>query len=79
MAAKWLEPEAVSAKQHRQQLEHRWKKSGYDQDRVAYRASCRRANLQINSSRNKHRYQLIADTEAGRDIQRAPLHRQPGR
>jgi len=35
-AAKWLDPEAVSAKQHRRQLERRWKKSGCEQDRVAY-------------------------------------------
>jgi len=55
LAAKWLEPEAVSAKQHRRQLERRWKKSGSDQDRVAYRASCRRAHLLINLSRNKRR------------------------
>ena len=68
MAAKWLEPEAVSAKQHRRQLERRWKKSGCEQDRVAYRASCRRANLLINSSRNKRRYQRI--TDAGRDSRR---------
>jgi Reverse transcriptase (RNA-dependent DNA polymerase) len=67
-AAKWLDPEAVSAKQHRRQLERRWKKSGCEQDRVAYRASCRRANLLINSSRNKHRYQRIKD--AGRDSRR---------
>jgi len=54
MAAKWLEPEAVSVQQHWRQFERRYKKSGSEQDRVAYRASCRRANLLINSSRNKH-------------------------
>jgi len=43
MAAKWLELEAMSAKQHRRQFERRWKKSG--QDRVACRASCQRAEL----------------------------------
>ena len=42
-------------------MERRWKKYGSEFDRVAYRATCRRANLLINQSRNRHRYQHVVD------------------
>lgn len=66
--AKWLDREAVEAKQCRRRLERRWKRSGGELDRVAYRAACRRANKLINQSRNRHRYQRVA--EAGRSSRR---------
>ena len=66
--ARWLDPEAVAAKRRRRGLERRWKRSGDEQDRVAYRASCSSANKLINESRNRHRYDRIieAGTDAGR-------------
>jgi len=66
--AKWLEPEAVAAKQLRRRLERRWKKSGHESDRAAYRAVCQHANTLINSSRNRHRYQRVV--EAGNNSRR---------
>jgi len=59
--ARWLEPQAVEAKKLRRRLERRWKKYGSEFDRVAYRATCRRANTLINRSRNRHRYQHVVD------------------
>ena len=59
--ARWLEPQAVEAKKLRRRLERRWKKYGSEFDRIAYRATCRRANLLINQSRNRHRYQHVVD------------------
>jgi hypothetical protein len=66
--ARWLEPEAIEAKQLRRRLERRWKKYGLECDRVAYRAACYKANLLINGSRNRHRYNRIV--EAGNDSRR---------
>ena len=60
-AAKWLEPDAVAAKQLRRRLERRWKKSGNDDVRVAYRTACRRGNTLINASRNKFQCQRVVD------------------
>jgi len=66
---KWLDPEAVEAKQLRRRLERRWKKYGEECNcRVAYRAACCRANVLIYSSMNRHRYQRIA--EAPKDSRR---------
>jgi hypothetical protein len=59
--ARWLEPEAVAAKQLRRRLERRWKKFGLESDRVAYRAACHHANVLINKSRSRHQYQHIVD------------------
>ena len=64
-AARWLSPEAVATKRQRRRLERRWKKTGWEADRVKYRTACREANSLINASRNKQRYQHI--TEAGQD------------
>jgi hypothetical protein len=66
--AKWLEPDAIAARQNCLQLERRWKKSCCEKDRVAYREACRKTDKLINASRNLHRYQCIA--EAGRDTRR---------
>ena len=59
--ARWLDPEAVTAKQHRRRLERRWKKTGSEPDHVAYRDACRYTNKLINASRNRHRCQRIID------------------
>ena len=48
---KWLSPEAIAAKRKRRRLERRWKRSGLEPDRTAYRQSCRTANRLINESR----------------------------
>ena len=61
--ARWLDPEAITAKQHRRRLERRWKKTGSEPDRVAYRDACRHTNKLINASRNRHRCQRIIDAE----------------
>jgi len=66
--ARWLDPEAVEAKQLRRRLERRWKKYGEECNRAAYRATCRQANELINSSRNRHRYPRIVEAK---DSQRA--------
>ena len=50
--ARWLDPEAITAKQHRRRLERRWKKTGSDPDRATYRDACRHTNKLINASRN---------------------------
>jgi hypothetical protein len=55
----------MEEKRRRRQLERRWKRSGSEEDRVAYRVSCGRANKLINESRNRHRYDRIM--EAGAD------------
>jgi len=59
--ARWLDPEATTAKQHRRQLERHWKKTGSEPNRVAYRDACRHTNKLINASRNRHRCQRIID------------------
>jgi Reverse transcriptase (RNA-dependent DNA polymerase)/Endonuclease-reverse transcriptase len=66
--ARWLSADAVAAKRMRRRLERRWKRSGYDHDRIEYRAACRRANSLINASRNQHRYERVI--AAGRDPRR---------
>jgi len=59
--ARWLDPEAIAAKQLRRRLERRWKKFGLESDRVAYRAACHHANVLINKSRSRHQYKHIVD------------------
>ena len=49
--SRWLSPEAVVAKKERRKMERRWKKTGLDSVRVAYRAACRVANRLITDSR----------------------------
>jgi len=61
-SARWLSEEAISAKRLRRRLERRWKSTGADVDRVAYRKACCNANTLINTSRNQHRYQRIMES-----------------
>ena len=49
---RWLSDAAVTAKQTRRQLERRWKRSGFEADRIEYRSACRAANAAINASRS---------------------------
>ena len=57
--ARWLSPEAVTAKRRRRKLERRWKATGEESDRGAYRAACHTANSLINQSRNQFRCRRI--------------------
>jgi len=50
--SRWLSDAAVDAKRTRRQLERRWKRTGAESDRVAYRNACRAANDAINASRS---------------------------
>ena len=80
-AAKWLEPEAVSAKQNRRRLERRWKRSGCEQDRVAYRVSCRRANdqgVKEQTSLSTHHRGWPGHSPCMVCSQRPAAHRPPG-
>jgi hypothetical protein len=49
--SRWLSAEAVEAKQTRRRLERKWKSTGLETVRIAYRAACRTANRLINESR----------------------------
>ena len=49
---RWLSDTVVTAKQTRRQLERRWKRSGFEADRIEYRSACRAANAAINASRS---------------------------
>jgi len=48
---RWLSAAAVAAKRTRRQSERRWKTTMKEADRVAYRAACRAASIEINASR----------------------------
>lgn len=48
----WLSDEAVKAKQERRRLERRWKSTGYEAVRIAYRRACKVANKLICESRS---------------------------
>ena len=48
---RFLNHEAVVAKQERRRLERHWKKTGKECVRLAYRQSCRSANERINKAR----------------------------
>jgi len=50
---KWLSPETVAAKCVRRRLERKWRSTGSQQDRQAYRHACRMANKLIQSSRQQ--------------------------
>ena len=64
-SSRWLSDAAVAAKQTRRRLERRWKRSGAESDRVAYRAACRAANVRINAARSAYYKQQL--TEAAGD------------
>jgi hypothetical protein len=49
--SRWLSTEAVQAKQTRRRLERKWKSTGLETVRIAYRAACRAANKLITESR----------------------------
>ena len=57
--SRWLSAEAVKAKQTRQRLERKWKTTGLDAVRKAYRAACRAANRLITESR-RHFMQAVS-------------------
>lgn len=63
--SRWLSTEAVAAKQARRRLERKWKSSGSEAVRVAYRAACRVANREIVDSRRTFYRQRV--TNASRD------------
>ena len=54
-----LSPEAVEAKQDRWRKERRWKSKKHEEDQLAYRKSCKKANFLINKSRNERYYEKI--------------------
>src|SRR5208282_749468 len=62
-SARWLSPEAVNAKRLRRRLERCWKSTGEEKDRLTNRVACRDANYLINTSRNRHRYERIAQVK----------------
>ena len=42
----------LHAKRTRRQFERRWKRTGAESDRMAYRSACRVANAEIDASRS---------------------------
>ena len=58
-STKWLSAKAVKAKRLRRRLEKRWITSGHNDDRMAYRQACRKANRLINESRRSYRNEMI--------------------
>jgi len=56
---------AKGAKQKRRRLERRWKRTGDEVDRQAYRGQCRIANGLINESRRQYYKERIADITSG--------------
>ena len=64
-SAKWLSPRAADVKRRRRHLERRWRRTHAESDRVAYRASCPEANLEINRCREAFFQERL--TTAGTD------------
>jgi len=60
--SRWLSDEAVAAKQTRRRLERKWKSTGSDVVRIAYRAACRVANRLITESRNAFYPKRVAES-----------------
>jgi len=60
----WLSDAAVAAKRTRRRLERRWKWTGADSDRVAYRTACHAANDEINASRSAYYQQRFTEAAA---------------
>ena len=60
--SRWLSLEAVAAKQTRRRLERRWKSTGLESIRVAYRVACRVANRLISQARKMHCAQAVAQS-----------------
>ena len=59
---KWLSVQAVEAKRTRRPPERRWRATGDEADRLAYRRVCRQANQLINDSRTNHYRQRIQES-----------------
>ena len=51
-------------------MERRWKSTGKEEDRVAYRKARRDANTLIDASRNRHRYERIMEASSDGDSRR---------
>ena len=60
--SRWLSAEAVKAKQTRRRLERKWKATGLDAVRKAYRAACRAANRLITESRRTFYADRVIET-----------------
>jgi len=58
----WLSEEALKAKRMRRQLERRWKSTGYEAVRRAYRDACKSANRLINDSRRSFYSQRVQES-----------------
>ena len=75
-STKWLSTSAVDSRRRR--LERRWRRTRAEVDRVAYRASCRVANLEINRSRQAFFQERLttagADQKARWKVVRELLH-----
>jgi len=63
----FLSDTAKQAKRHRRRCERRWKRTGQETDRVAYRSACKTANRLINESRSDYfasrMDELVSDTK----------------
>ena len=59
---KWLSAEAVEAKRTHRRLERRWRATGDEADRLAYRRECSKANRLINESRTNHYRRRIQES-----------------
>jgi len=59
-----LSDAAVAAKRTRRRLERRWKRTGAESDRVAYRTACHAANDEINTSRSAYYQQQFTEAAA---------------
>jgi len=82
----FLTDTAKQAKRHRRRCERRWKRTGCETDRVAYRSACRTANRLINESRSDYFASrmdgLVSDAKRRWDVVKELLHeddRQPDR
>ena len=64
-SSRWLSVAAVAAKRRRRQLERRWKRTAAECDRVAYRAACREANVEINRSRETFYHDRLQSAAVG--------------
>ena len=60
----WLSDEAKVAKRERRQLERKWKSTGYEAVRQAYRHSCKVANLLITESRRCFYAKRVRDSSS---------------
>jgi exonuclease III len=71
---RFLSEDAKQAKQNRRRLERRWKKTGAEADRLAYRQQCKLANGLINESRTEHYAKRISDINASAKNRWSAVH-----